>query len=95
MFHSAFKSLLSIIGRFRYIAWVKCPYRVAGKASALCAGKRYTEIGLFPCLGGDKHVRAQPLQVGHREHVRVRQVVAQFDIEVKFERSSSELSFRR
>jgi hypothetical protein len=29
-----------LIGRFRYIAWVKCPYRVAGKASALRAGKR-------------------------------------------------------
>jgi hypothetical protein len=29
-----------IIGRIRYIAWVKCPYRVAGKASALRAGKR-------------------------------------------------------
>jgi hypothetical protein len=28
------------IGRFRYIAWVKCPYRVAGKASALHMGKR-------------------------------------------------------
>jgi hypothetical protein len=28
------------IGRFRYIAWVKCPYRVAGKASALRTGKR-------------------------------------------------------
>jgi membrane-associated protease RseP (regulator of RpoE activity) len=28
------------IGRFRYIAWVKCPYRVVGKASALRAGKR-------------------------------------------------------
>ena len=28
------------IGRFRYMAWVKCPYRVAGKASALRAGKR-------------------------------------------------------
>ena len=28
----------STIGRFRYIAWVKCPYRVAGKASALSAG---------------------------------------------------------
>jgi len=28
------------IGRFRYIAWVKCPYRVASKASALRAGKR-------------------------------------------------------
>ena len=27
------------IGRFRYIAWVKCLYRVAGKASALGAGK--------------------------------------------------------
>ena len=30
----------ALIGRFRYIAWVKCPYRVAGKASALRAGKR-------------------------------------------------------
>ena len=29
-----------VIGRFRYIACVKCPYRVAGKASALRAGKR-------------------------------------------------------
>ena len=28
------------IGRFRYIAWVKCPYSVAGKALALRAGKR-------------------------------------------------------
>jgi hypothetical protein len=28
------------IGRFRYIARVKCPYRVACKASALRAGKR-------------------------------------------------------
>jgi len=28
-----------ITGRFRYIAWVKYPYRVAGKASALRAGK--------------------------------------------------------
>ena len=28
------------IGRFRDIAWAKCPYRVAGKASALRAGKR-------------------------------------------------------
>jgi len=28
------------IGRFRYIAWVKCPCRFAGKASALSAGKR-------------------------------------------------------
>jgi hypothetical protein len=27
------------VGRFRYIAWVKCPYRVAAKASALRAGK--------------------------------------------------------
>ena len=27
-------------GRFRYIAWVKCAYRAAGKASALRAGKR-------------------------------------------------------
>jgi hypothetical protein len=26
------------IGRFQYIASVKCPYRVAGKASALGAG---------------------------------------------------------
>ena len=25
------------IGRFRYIAWMECPYRVAGKASALPA----------------------------------------------------------
>ena len=28
------------IGRFRYIDWVKFPYRVAGKALALRAGKR-------------------------------------------------------
>jgi len=28
-----------IIGGFGYIAWVKCPYRVAGKVSALRAGK--------------------------------------------------------
>jgi len=28
------------IGRFRYIAWMKCPHGVAGKASALRAGKR-------------------------------------------------------
>jgi hypothetical protein len=28
------------IDRFRYIAWVKCPHRVAGKASALRAGMR-------------------------------------------------------
>jgi len=28
------------IGRFRYIAWVKCPYRVAVKASAIRAGNR-------------------------------------------------------
>jgi len=28
------------IGRFRYIAKLKCPYRVAGKASALRTGKR-------------------------------------------------------
>jgi len=27
------------IGRFRYIAWVKCPYKVAGKASAFHARK--------------------------------------------------------
>ena len=27
-------------GRFRYIACVKCPYKVAGKASVLRAGKR-------------------------------------------------------
>ena len=27
-----------LVGRFRFIAWVKCPYRVAGKASALGAG---------------------------------------------------------
>jgi len=26
--------------RFRYIAWVKCPYRVADKTSALRAGER-------------------------------------------------------
>jgi hypothetical protein len=25
----------NVIGQFRYVAWVKCPYRVAGKASAL------------------------------------------------------------
>jgi hypothetical protein len=30
----------SIIGRFRYIAWVECPYIVAGKASSLRAEKR-------------------------------------------------------
>jgi len=29
-----------VIGRYRYIAEVKCPYRVAGKVSALRAGKR-------------------------------------------------------
>jgi hypothetical protein len=29
-----------LVGRFRYIAWVKRPYRVAGKASALRARKR-------------------------------------------------------
>ena len=29
-----------VLGRFRCVAWVKCPYRVAGKASALRAGKR-------------------------------------------------------
>ena len=29
-----------IKGQFRYIAWVKCPYRVADKASALRAGER-------------------------------------------------------
>jgi len=29
-----------LISRNRYIAWVKCPYSVVGKASALCAGKR-------------------------------------------------------
>jgi len=28
------------IGQFRYIDQVKCPYRVADKASALSAGKR-------------------------------------------------------
>jgi hypothetical protein len=28
------------IDRVRYIAWVKCPYRVAAKASAHLAGKR-------------------------------------------------------
>ena len=28
------------ISRFRYIACMKYPYRVAGQASALCAGKR-------------------------------------------------------
>ena len=28
------------IGRFRFIAWVKCPYRLVGKGSALRAGKR-------------------------------------------------------
>jgi len=28
------------IGRFWYVAWAKCPYRVADKASALRAGKR-------------------------------------------------------
>jgi len=28
------------IGRFRYIALVKCPYRVAGKASAFRVGQR-------------------------------------------------------
>ena len=31
---------IEIISRFRHIAWVKCPYRVARKASALRAGKR-------------------------------------------------------
>jgi len=30
----------SVIGRFQYIAWVKCPYRVVGKASALRAAKQ-------------------------------------------------------
>ena len=29
-----------LIGRFRCITWVKCPYRVVGKASALHAGQR-------------------------------------------------------
>ena len=29
-----------VMGRFRYIAWLKSPYRVAGKASALSAGNR-------------------------------------------------------
>ena len=33
-------TLCCTIGRFRYIAWVKSPYRVAGKASALRTGKR-------------------------------------------------------
>ncbi len=28
------------IDRSQYVAWVKCPYRVAGKASALRTGKR-------------------------------------------------------
>jgi hypothetical protein len=28
------------VGRFRYIAWEKCPYTFSGKASALHAGKR-------------------------------------------------------
>ena len=28
------------MGRFRYIAWVTCPYRVTVKASAPRAGKR-------------------------------------------------------
>jgi hypothetical protein len=32
-----YRALLAIC-RFRYIAWVTCPYRVAGKASALGAG---------------------------------------------------------
>ena len=31
------------IGRYRYIIWVKCPYRVAGKASALGAGNDVPE----------------------------------------------------
>jgi hypothetical protein len=34
------------IGRFRHIAWVKCPYRAAGKPSALRAGKR--ALGRMP-----------------------------------------------
>jgi hypothetical protein len=28
------KAGVGIIGRFRYVAWVECPYTVAGKASA-------------------------------------------------------------
>jgi len=54
---------MRVIGRFRYIAWVKCPYRVGGKASALRAGKRapggmpiqvecpYKVAGKAPALG--------------------------------------------
>jgi len=49
---------LDTIGRYRYIALVKCPYIVADKASprrqSLSArrGKRYTDIGLFSAHGG-------------------------------------------
>jgi len=31
--------LSRVIGRFRYIVWVKCPYRIAGKASARRQGE--------------------------------------------------------
>ena len=45
------------IGRFRYIAWVKCPYRVAGNAFALAreSGRQvassYRVAGKAPALG--------------------------------------------
>ena len=37
------RRFLSSVDRFRYIAWVECPYRVAGKASALRMGKRASD----------------------------------------------------
>jgi len=41
------------IGRFRYIAWVKCPYRAADKASALRARESGRQVE-YPYRVADK-----------------------------------------
>jgi len=63
-----------LIGRFRYIACVKCPYRVAGKASALSAGSdplwKSAHCGR-PCRRrgpGGTPDRAPPHQTPPRRH---------------------------
>ena len=66
------------IGRFRYIAWVKCPYRVAGKASALGAGSDIPKSAYWrngsPCQGLQHGVAGQDGDAPHgvQHHVAVK-----------------------
>ena len=50
---------VEVMGRFRYIAWVECPYRVAGKASALRAGKRAPGTQVVPIHSCGQSVSAR------------------------------------